>query len=167
MEFHCSRKARGAIGCDLQCAECATQQNAALPADCIGSAVPVTEDQVKAREEMAARSAENAKAVIEEQTKPAGPQPVYEVRITLYDNGTMNVQGPFHDRIAFKGMLEVAADIERDMFHKAQDKAKRDQEKLNEMPWFQRKLLERRERKAREAAAKVLQAAWKRCRDVS
>ncbi len=46
-----------------------------------------------------------------------------EVHVTLFKDGNMQMNGPWHDRLLFEGVLGLATDAMRDQFHKMQAQA--------------------------------------------
>lgn len=79
-----------------------------------------------------------------------GPAVSARITITLYEDGNAQVDGPFEDRILFKGLIGIALDVERDMYAQKRVQAMRQAIELQKMPWWKRKLLQRKQKKAAE-----------------
>lgn len=79
--------------------------------------------------------------------------------ITLFEDGNIQVDGPFHDRVAFHGLLAMAAHVEHKMFDDQAAKALAHRRMLQNESWIQRKMRERRERRAASDAKAAAERA--------
>lgn len=96
-------------------------------------------------------------------TQPQGPIVVDELRIQVYADGNCNITGPFDDRIKYHGLLALAGDTEREMFHEkrravAEEKRRREHTLATESR-LERWQRERREKAQFEAAKKAAERA--------
>lgn len=104
--------------------------------------------------------------------QPQGPKVAMELKIFLYEDGNCQVEGPFHDRIAFHGLLALAADTEREMWQRARRMAAQQVAAAAKEPWWKRKMRERAQEKAakaneiaRQEAQRVAEVAANQSRD--
>lgn len=96
---------------------------------------------------------------------PQGPVVVDELRITIYADGNCNITGPLDDRIKWHGMLALAADMEREMFHErrreVQEAARQRAHMLATETRIQRWNRERREKEQMLAVKRAAERAAK------
>lgn len=83
---------------------------------------------------------------------PKRPAIAAQITIVMYDDGNMQVDGPFEDRILFRGLLDIARDVEFAEYQKRIGRKQAEMERLAKMPWWKRKLLERKAKQQAEAA---------------
>lgn len=93
--------------------------------------------------------------------QPVGPQVRAQITITLLDDGNCQVNGPFEDRLLFRGLLEIAADVERakHMGQMVRANLGAQQAQRVKEPFWKRKMRERAERKAAELSRAAHAAA--------
>lgn len=131
------------------CAMCVSRTAAVEVADAEEMATPGTPgDQ--------AADVHDDKVVSIERTAPAVSA---RITITLYEDGNAQVDGPFEDRILFKGLLGIAEDVEREMYAAKRVQALRQHAAEQKMPWWKRQLLERKRKKAMKLHTEKQQAA--------
>jgi hypothetical protein len=81
----------------------------------------------KAQEALRQRSEENAKAALETPQNPVKVQ----IEIIIMMDGTFHMNGPWHDRFLFEGVMSVAKREMQDHFKKmAVEQAKRNQPRV-------------------------------------
>lgn len=73
--------------------------------------------QARAREEMQARSEENAKDALKSaaEGQAAGPQVIARIVIEVMSDGNLSVDAPFENQLLVRGALSAAEDVVRMM----------------------------------------------------
>jgi hypothetical protein len=152
-KFFCSRYERGAVAsCDEQCGDCVSRQS-------------VTSDAFPSRtaEEMCAdKPTPPVDNVVKMPEQPKGPVLVASISISMTDDGNLRVDGPFHDRILFHGLLEMARQYERDFAVSTARNAAFQAEQRKKEPFWKRKVREWNEGRAARMAADAATEAAKR-----
>lgn len=69
---------------------------------------------------------------------PLSEQVRTRIMITLYEDGNCVVDGPFEDRVLFNGLLHIASEVDRDMYHRRIAQERRAAEKAAKEPMWKR-----------------------------
>lgn len=94
------------------------------------------------------KKAESEAAPVAAKEVPLSEQVRAQITITLYEDGNCVVDGPFEDRVLFNGLLHIASEVDRDMYHRRIAQERRAAEKAAKEPVWKRIV-----RVAREKAA--------------